>query len=199
MKYLDCSKVILGSLLIATIASANVTFNGTALLNTPGLAAGDVGILLVDNSNSGFSSISIRAGSSLTSSSTYGDFSALTSGTASTIFGGTSLALPLSNYSLPSVANTGDKFAILVFSTSLTTAIGGDTYKIWTDSSWVIPADGSTTSFQITPANGFFTTLTSASSFNGTVSAIPEPATYAALFGLGVLGMAAFRRRRTAA
>ena len=31
------------------------------------------------------------------------------------------------------------------------------------------------------------------------VSAIPEPATYAALFGLGGLGLAAFRRRRTAA
>ena len=47
-----------------------------------------------------------------------------------------------------------------------------------------------------TGSNDFRYTITSIAL---TTSAIPEPATYAALFGLGVLGMAAFRRRRTAA
>ena len=55
--------------------------------------------------------------------------------------------------------------------------------------------------------NGTSTTFTlstggSGSALNVTLdnlSAIPEPATYAALFGLGVLGLAAFRRRRPAA
>ncbi|MCS6244017.1 MAG: PEP-CTERM sorting domain-containing protein [Opitutus sp.] len=41
--------------------------------------------------------------------------------------------------------------------------------------------------------------MSSASTFNGTVSAVPEPATYTAFFGLSVLGLAVYRRRRTVA
>jgi hypothetical protein len=53
--------------------------------------------------------------------------------------------------------------------------------------------------WQITGGSPTSTTNFRISYDNLSTSAIPEPATYAALFGLGGLGLAAFRRRRTAA
>ncbi|MCS6244019.1 MAG: hypothetical protein H2172_09210 [Opitutus sp.] len=111
MNYRNCVLIAVTSLLSATFACANVTFTGITLFNATGLAAGEVGVLLVDNNNSGFSSISIQSGSSLNSSATYGGFSALTSNTVITALGNTSLSLPLSDYSLPIEVNAGSKFA----------------------------------------------------------------------------------------
>lgn len=54
-----------------------------------------------------------------------------------------------------------------------------------------LPADGYYTTFITDGADTYYTNLGS-----GTGAAVPEPATYAMIAGLGVLGLAAWRRRR---
>jgi hypothetical protein len=76
---------------------------------------------------------------------------------------------------------------------------------ILTDSSWVAPTFS--TSPGITTYNFTSNTTAEVGSFifslsgNDSIgfSAVPEPATYAVLFGLSVLGLAAYRRRRPVA
>lgn len=196
IKFLSLSVICSLALLTAGVARASVSFLGTALTNAAGLSSGDFGVLIIDNNNAGFGSISVLAGSSLTSSSTYSGFTVVGSNTATFAFSTTSLSIT-PTFDLGSGVDVGDRFAIIVFDTSTSSAITGDTYRIWTDVSWVVSADGSTSTFAA--SGGDFAQLSSSSSFTGVVtSAVPEPATYAALFGLASLGFCALRRRRKA-
>ena len=106
----------------------------------------------------------------------------------------------------------GEQLAVAIFTNGSLDAQalnwGGATFgAVLIDANWIAPAFSS----NATQVSFVFGGSTSAvmGSFNNNggnqtiglaaISAIPEPATYAALFGLGVLGMAVFRRRRPAA
>jgi hypothetical protein len=82
----------------------------------------------------------------------------------------------------------GDTFAIIVFENSTTTVTAGDTYRIWSDGSWDVPADGLTETFGTELSQ-----VTTAANFSGTV--VPEPSTFAAFAGLLALGFVMVRRR----
>lgn len=78
---------------------------------------------------------------------------------------------------------------------------------VLTDASWMAPAFSNNASQVSFVLSGTTSAVKGSFNNNGgnqtiglaSVSAIPEPSTYAALFGAAALGMAACRRRRTAA
>lgn len=194
-------KVLFTVILATSLAQAShaaVSFGGTALLNAPSLAAGDVGVLLNDDNGVGFAVLAgnIQAGLSLTDNSTYsgswGSFSVLGSNTAASVFGSIALAGG-ATFSLTGGIASGDNFGYAIFSGSTTTTIAGDPVSIWTAPNWVIPADGATLTW---PAN--FTQITSSSTGALETAVVPEPSTYAllALGGLAVAGHVLRRRRR---
>lgn len=164
MKLRPLTLILLALAVRADLATAAVSLGGTALLNAPTLAAGQVGVLLSSNDGADFSILdgNIQFGLSLTDSSTYsgswGNFSVLGSNTAASGFG--SIYLPGgATFDLTGGIDTGDAFAYLVFQNSTTTTLAGDTVNIWTAANWLIPADGATLTW---PAN--FTQMTSTSS-----------------------------------
>ncbi len=95
--------------------------------------------------------------------------------------------------------NLAPAFSSLLFSGTVVTAFGPATQYIWAYQ-WDLTAIDSITSFGVTwntaePHNlTFGARLDQSSAFTG--SAIPEPSTFTALAGLGVLALAATRRRR---
>lgn len=194
--------------LCATYAShAAITFTGTAFSNAPGISIGDVGVLIFDKNNTGFESINLIAGSSITSSATYGEnaqgnlFSvALDSSKIATNPVGALITLSgaFSNVSISNGVDVGDKFAFVVFENSTTTVLEGDKYTIWTDLTWVVKPDG-TYAFNANPNSAQYKQFTSTSSplLSKTVP-VPEPSSFAALAGLAAIGFVASRRRRQA-
>jgi hypothetical protein len=179
----------------STLSYASVTFSGTSLLNAPGVAVGDVGVLLNDNNGVGFSALSgnIGAGLSLTDSATFsgawGNFTVIGSNTAVSTFGNVNLS-GAANFNLTGGVGTGDSFAYVVFSSSTSTTIASDPVTIWSASNWLIPADGAALTW---PAN--FEQMGSSSSPIVTTSVVPEPSTYALLV-LGGLALFFVARRR---
>lgn len=195
----------------ASISQAAVSFTGVALLNVPGVAVGDVGIFLIDTSDSGAVGFdtwsplveSIAIGADLTSPATYGDggYAFMGSRTAAAAGSNVTLAGGISGIPISGAVNQGDRFALITFDNSTTVALAGDTFKIWTDPTWIIPADGSTLGFQATVTTGVKQLGLSATPVaTGTVvsgAAIPEPSSFAALAGLMAVGFASIRRRRS--
>ncbi len=182
--------------LSVTAAKATVTLNGIAFLNAPAIALNDVAYFIVDINNTGFTSISFTPGESLTTVASYGDYALLGSKTATALSTNITLSGAFSGVALSNGVSVGDRFAAVVFSNSTTTALSGDTYTIWTDPTWVIPADGSTLSYQASPTGSNFKQLGTTSSAVITGTVVPEPSAFAALAGLAALGFAASRRRR---
>jgi hypothetical protein len=90
-------------------------------------------------------------------------------------------------------------FVALLFSGSVTTAFGPATQYVWAYQ-WDLTSSGTINDFAVTwttaePHNlTFGARLDQSDTF--TTAAIPEPSTYAALAGLGVLALAATRRLR---
>lgn len=186
---------------LASSASASVTFSGNALLNVTGLNVGDVGIFLVDNNGSNFSSFSIDLNDSLTDAATYGNYTVLGSKTASSISTNKFLSGAFSGVNLDANVTTGDRFAVVVFDTSTTTAQANDTWRVFTDATWVVPADGSLLSYAASPTGSNFKQLGVSATpiLTGTVAgaAIPEASSFAAIAGLMAVGFASVRRRRS--
>jgi hypothetical protein len=189
---------------------ASVTLTGTALSSsvtaTPSnplsLTSGQVAIWLnKDDVSTAWSTLfgagAIGSGLSLTADSTYNAslFTVMGSVTATgtntrVVSGG------ITNLNLANGITSGDQYAVLVFATSLTTTVAGDTFNIWRASDWLIPSDGSSVSYSSTPLPaGPYQQIKDASYLLGSGSVIPEPSS-ASLLALGVAGLVALRVRR---
>jgi hypothetical protein len=210
-------KLLISAALISASISANAAFilSGTGLLNTPGLSAGNVGVLLNLDSGSDFSGISSLAAG--TNMSTPGAISV--GGTAFTIvgvssnatssFGSTSLGFNLSNLSYAGGFGGNDQFAVLLFPNlaSVSNPTAGTSLSLWRATTggvgvtgWVWPGTEPTGSigFAASPIGAnIFTQLGSGASSTLSFSVVPEPSTYA-LMALGGLVLFFIARRRKA-
>jgi len=215
MKNLKLALTSILALASGLVANASVTTSGSALLKVPNIAVGDVSYLIIDETNTGFANLgsvnpntssfvagTIYSGTSIAiNSDSFGsNFTIAGTKTAASSFGSISVGAGYT-ISVGNGVDSGDNFAIIVFENSSTTAISGDTYRIYTDASWVVPADGTNWSFGPTAGAGVFQQLgtTATPAFTKTVAsttAVPEASTSAALAGVAVLGLAALRRRR---
>ncbi len=195
--------------LSVTAAKASISLGGNAFNNAPGISAGDVAYFIVDINGTGFSSLSnasvpFSVGESLASVSAFGsgnyaflpNNADVTGKKTATLLGSTVLLSGgFASVALANGISTGDAFAAVVFSNSTTTALANDTYTVWTDPTWVIPADGSSLTFSTT-SGAALKAITSTATATFTGSIVPEPSAFAALAGLAALGFAASRRRR---
>ena len=189
---------------------ASVTLTGTALSSstaaTPSnplsLTSGQIAIWLnKDDVSTAWSTLfgagAIGSGLSLTADSTYNASlftvmgSVTASGTTTRVVSG-----GITNLNLANGITSGDQYAVLVFATSSTTTVAGDTFNIWRASDWLIPSDGSSVNYSSTPLpGGPYQQIKDASYLLGSGSVIPEPSS-ASLLALGVAGLVALRVRR---
>jgi len=176
-KFLKClfGFLALAVLPVALFGSASIF--GTALVNVAGVADSDFAVVLVDTSGSSFNTTALAtlaANADLTSSSTYSGFEVLVTTAASTFFNN-DIAVAINAATFNVVSSTvasGDFFGILTFSGGSTTSDAATTYEIWTDATWVIPADGATNTF----SNSDLAQLDSVSAGStGTVDTAEEP------------------------
>jgi hypothetical protein len=179
-------KISIASLALALSANAGITISGTILENNPGLADGQTAVYIDAASISAFTSLG--AGLSTTDSATYAGYTVIGNTTAITdiFFGGTQvLGGAPAGLSDNTIATPSNLFAVVVYANSGSTTIAGDTFQVFTDASFIVPADGGTFT-----GSGF----SGAAVFSGSV--VPEPSTFAALAGLCALGAVMVRRRR---
>jgi hypothetical protein len=190
---------------------ASVTFTGTALVSTSssgnplGLVNGQVGVWLnkddsVTSWNSLLTNSAINLGQVLNTSATYNNDLFTVMGT--TIVTGSStysLSGGIADLNQLDGISPGDEFAVMIFNTSTVSSgtLGGDAYKLWRATDWLIPSDGATISYSTTPEAGAkYQQLRTADYLIGSGSvAIPEPSS-ASLLALGVAGLVALRARR---
>lgn len=175
--------------LTAGSLSAAVTISGTSLNNATGLSDGQVGVYVISNDGTAFSSVtSLLSGVSITDSSTYGSsFTVLGSNTAATGFGATTLSSGHS-INLSGGVDNGDSFGVFVFESSTGNTLAGDTFSVWSDASWVLPSDGAQSDFTNQLAQ-----LSGSPISTGTV--VPEPSSFALLAGVFGLAWVMVRRR----
>ena len=176
-KFLKClfGFLALAVLPVALFGSASIF--GTALVNVAGVADSDFAVVLVDTSGSSFNTTALAtlaANADLTSSSTYSGFEVLVTTAASNFFSNDIVvAINAATFNVvSSTVASGDFFGILTFSGGSTTSDAATTYEIWTDATWVIPADGATNTF----SNSDLAQLDSVSAGStGTVDTAEEP------------------------
>ena len=177
-KFLKClfGFLALAVLPVALFGSASIF--GTALVNVAGVADSDFAVVLVDTSGSSFNTTALAtlaANADLTSSSTYSGFEVLVTTTAASNFFSNDIVVAINAATFNVVSSTvasGDFFGILTFSGGSTTSDAATTYEIWTDATWVIPADGATNTF----SNSDLAQLDSVSAGStGTVDTAEEP------------------------
>ena len=213
MKKTNMKKSILTAIAVFSIMLQNlpaaVTFTGTSINsgtnNVLNLVTGQLGVYIVKDQaatswNTLFGTGKINFGLTVIDDATYDAslFTIMSSKSVSTTSTKT-VAAPGANIGLVNGISTGDEFAFLLFNTSTTTTIAGDTYSIYRASDWVIPADSASIGFSASPSAGAsYQTLNATSYLIGTgtvVSAIPEPSS-ASLLAIGVAGLVALRARR---
>ena len=175
--------------------------------NPLGFSAGQVGIF-INNDNlslwSGFAGTGkINSGQSLTSSATYtpvGTTDAFTYLANNSVTGTTTFSLSggISSISLTGGVSTGDQYAVIVFNSSTTTTIAGDSYRIFRASDWLMPASGASIGYGLTPNSTTYQQLRDTSYLIASGTVVPEPSTYAllAMSGLALGGYVLRRRRR---
>ena len=214
MKKTNMKKTILTAIAVFSIMLQNlpaaVTFTGTSInsgsSNVLNLVTGQLGVYIVKdqtatNWNTLFGTGKINFGLTVIDDATY-DASLFTIMSSKSVTGSTTktVSAPGSNIGLVNGISSGDEFAFLLFNTSTTTTIAGDTYSIYRASDWVIPADSASIGFSATSpsAGASYQTVNATSYLIGTgtvVSAIPEPSS-ASLLAIGVAGLVALRARR---
>lgn len=175
--------------------------------NPLGFSAGQVGVF-INNDNlslwSGFAGTGkINSGLSLTSSATYtpvGTSDVFTFLGSNAVTGTTTFSLSggIPSISLTGGVSTSDQYAVIVFNSSTTTTVAGDTYRIFRASDWLIPAAGASIGYGTTPNATTYQQIRDTSYVIATGTVVPEPSTYAllALSGLALGGYALRRRRR---
>jgi hypothetical protein len=188
--------------LTVNLAAGRLYNSSGVMLNTGGLV-----LLVGDTAQNGFNSFA--AGSSLTFGSFLNDDDQIL-GLTAILPGGAGSALgsfadiPIADAEF-SQLTAGDRLGLVWFSSvsSGTSALlGGETYGLFSSflpavdgpDAWVVPAIGATIDIQ-------FRTLLAGGTHAETeayanMTAIPEPSTYAAILGAGVLGFAIYRRKR---
>lgn len=203
-----------GSLYCAANAAVTINFSVDSVYTSAGAAVPTtgLGLIIADTTGDGFGQInagSISVGSLLGSSDLVvfsADFS--TFGTDGVWF------VAATDLSFSNSWNGNDKLAFVWFPTltsGSSTVQNGLEYGLLADASWVTPSDGGSNenTYQIISSggNGFFgananTLQLTNSQARSILSvggvAIPEPSSFAALAGLGILGVVATRRRRSA-
>lgn len=212
------SRLIGGLLGLLTVSAARAQFVSVNLsvgqlydasgvkLNTGGLV-----LLIADTSRNGFGSLlsgsSLSAGSFLnTDDQILGSATILPNFTGSAMGSFTSIPLESGAYS---TLNSGDPLAVVWFSTltgSSTTLVGGASYGVFSSTSatvdgapWTVPAEGALANINFRTILGGGTHAETEAYASYTVSAIPEPSTYAAIAGALMLGVAVVRRRKVVA
>lgn len=192
-------------------ADVSIKFSGASLLDSSGAALAD-GSLVILLANVGTSTTS-PTGFDTLAPGTLGIGDYLNGGQYQVLgrtyveeiftagqFAGVADSLSLASGNFP-LLNAGDQLAVAWFPTLIGSAhFGPPDFELLAEVSyglltfidnpfWQVPADGTvlTDDYAVVPAGSraFYT-----------VSAIPEPSTYAVLLGLAVLGFTAYRRRR---
>jgi hypothetical protein len=172
------------------VSQASITISGTSLFSTE-IFNNSEGIYISSNTGSFDESLftTLANGTSFANGTLIGDYTVLGSGAVNNATA-TQAALNAGvTFNLGGNVSTGNEIGLLVFSTSTGSATASDTYTIWTND-WLVAADGSNLS--LTGGGPF----TGASFGSGSVTAVPEPSTFAALAGLCALGAVMVRRRR---
>ena len=184
--------LIAGAMTASTSFAASFALNGTSVFNAASLQnydVGDKGIWVVNSGGGGAfseavlsalsSGLSFNVGESLGGYEIVGSTSV--SGNPSTSF-----RILSGPGTFEITASAGDAFGVLVFDNSTVSTIGGDTYTIYNDSSWVLPAAGASITFGATDQPARL-------AVGGTT--VPEPSAYALLGGLLALTCVMLRRR----
>ena len=177
-KFLKCLFYFLALAVLPVALFGSASIFGIALVNVAGVADSDFAVVLVDTSGSSFNTTALAtlaANADLTSSSTYSGFEVLVTTTAASNFFSNDIVVAINAATFNVVSSTvasGDFFGILTFSGGSTTSDAATTYEIWTDATWVIPADGATNTF----SNSDLAQLDSVSAGStGTVDTAEEP------------------------
>ena len=184
--------LIAGLLLSSIAANASITISGTSIFSADlnGLSTG----VFVSSSSSAFDinlfnfSGAVAEGTSFTTGTALNGYTVLGSAAINPA-GGSSALVSGVTYNLSSGVATGNAIGVLAFTSSAASALGGDTYSIFTDG-WTVPSDGANLSLTGTGAPSF-----ASSAGTGSVTAVPEPSTYATLAGLLALSFVMLRRR----
>ena len=207
MKKTILTAIVVFSFMLQNLPAA-VTFTGTAInsgaSNLLNLTTGQLGVYIVKDQsaaswNTLFGTGKLNFDLSVLADSTY-DASLFTVMSSKSVTGTTTKVVtsPGANINLLNGISTGDEFAFLLFNTSTTTTVAGDTFNIYRANDWLIPADASSIGFSATPSAGASYQTINATSYligTGTVVAIPEPSS-ASLLALGIAGLVALRVRR---
>ena len=178
--------LLVGLLLSAVAANASVTISGTSIFSAA-LNGATTGVYVASNSGSFTESLmnDLVAGISFTQGTTIGDYTVLGTGTIGAA-GPFSALVAGVTFDLGGNVAAGNEIGVLVFDSSTTSTVAGDSYDIYTDD-WVVAADGSNLS------------LTGAGPYQGAAfgssTVVPEPSAYALLGGLFALTFVMLRRR----
>ena len=181
--------ILITLLLSAVTLSASVTLQiRTQLADSSGTPTNGMSWgVLVDTDGDGFAVTStgtIAPGFDFTTNGVFGGDNYFV-GSSTTVtsgpFGGAGVALNTDPIFLSGGVGASDSFGI--FWTD------GSAYGFVTEAGATLPADGSTTAYNTVFTNDPYTAA-------GTITAVPEPSTFAALAGLCALGAVMVRRRR---
>lgn len=184
--------LLLALVALPSFSYAAFSLSGTSLNNATGLNSGDTAVYIISNDGTSFDTLTLLDnGLSLTDTATYGSsFSVFTNSTTNVVQNvsgdlllGSGVGTDLGTDGI----NTGDAFGIIVFDSSSTNTIDGDTFNVYTNAGWTVGNDG------VFDFPDDYSTFSGAPTASGTV--VPEPSAFALLAGCFGLAWVMVRRR----